>query len=108
DNGAKIVAGLLSTKTTISGKKGGGDGTPVSFGTYGLPSSFNEAPGVLVQLQSRNNEADNQPLWLTASAKDLKRNGFTSLLERSEVTNNAFLSNPEEVAFVAGLGEGFV
>ncbi len=108
DNGAKIVAGLLSTKTTISGKKGGGDGTPVSFGTYGLTSSFNEAPGVLVQLQSRNNEADNQPLWLTASAKDLKRNGFTALLERSEVTNNALLSNPEDVAFVAGLGEGFV
>lgn len=108
DNGAKIVAGLLSTQTTISGKKGGGGGTSVSFGAYGLTSNFNEAPGVLVQLQSRNNETGNQPLWLTASAKDLKKNGFTALLERSEITNNAVLPNPEEVAFVAGLGEGFV
>ncbi|WP_434762386.1 DUF6701 domain-containing protein [Vibrio fortis] len=108
DNGAKIVAGSFSTKKTISGRDNKGSGTSINFNSYGLSSSFSSAPGVLVQLQSKENNSNGEPLWLTATAKNPSRYNVTVMLDRSEVTNNSNLTNPEEVAFVAGLGEGFV
>lgn len=108
DNGAKIVAGSFSTKKTISGRDNKGSGTSINFNSYGLSSSFGSAPGVLVQLQSKENNSNGEPLWLTATAKNPSRYNVTVMLDRSEVTNNSNLANPEEVAFVAGLGEGFV
>ncbi|GMM89230.1 DUF6701 domain-containing protein [Vibrio fortis] len=108
DNGAKIVAGSFSTKKTISGRDNKGSGTTIDFNSYGLSSNFSSAPGVLVQLQSKENSVNGDPLWLTATAKNPSSSSVTIMLDRSEVTNNADLAKPEDVAFVAGLGEGFV
>ncbi|PMH39931.1 hypothetical protein BCU68_07235 [Vibrio sp. 10N.286.49.B3] len=115
DNGAKIVAGTVSSNLTYSNSNSSGGSNQrltVDFSDYDENSSdFTSDPGVLVQIQSINNQVNNQPLWLTAIAYQPDEDGFDLILDRSEVTPNAPNNRPmasESVAFVAGLGEGFV
>ncbi|MEH0688598.1 hypothetical protein H4F17_05945 [Vibrio cholerae] len=110
-SGAKLVAGLVSYNRTYSNAGGGGNSRlTVNYSSYGLTSNFDSNPGVLVQIQSINNidSSTSQPLWLTPIALNPSRSNFSLILDRSEVTSNAVLPVSEQVAFVAGLGEGFV
>ncbi|EPI6151587.1 hypothetical protein M2G43_14105 [Vibrio vulnificus] len=111
NNGAKIVAGLVEHNLTYSnagGLSNNNKAKAVRFSDYGLSGQFASPPGVLVQIQSRNNESAGQPIWLTAIALNPSSFDFDLVLDRSEVSANANLARNEQVAFVAGLGEGFV
>ncbi|EKG2484081.1 hypothetical protein QTV42_003712 [Vibrio vulnificus] len=111
NNGAKIVAGLVEHNLTYSnagGLSNNNKAKAVRFSDYGLSGQFASSPGVLVQIQSRNNESAGQPIWLTAIALNPSSFDFDLVLDRSEVSANANLARNEKVAFVAGLGEGFV
>ncbi|MCE7635897.1 hypothetical protein LZT07_00985 [Vibrio fluvialis] len=111
NNGAKIVAGLVEHNLTYSnagGLNNNNKAKAVRFSDYGLSGQFASSPGVLVQIQSRNNESAGQPIWLTAIALNPSSFDFDLVLDRSEVSANANLARNEQVAFVAGLGEGFV
>ncbi|WP_045391574.1 polymer-forming cytoskeletal protein [Vibrio rotiferianus] len=109
DSGAMLVAGKVSSKHTFSNKPNGTNNISkqVNFINFGLNTAFSQPPGVLVQIQTRNNMVGSQPLWLNTIALDPTRTGFSLIIDRSEVTKNAVLDQPEEVAFVAGYGEGF-
>ncbi|EIC9814912.1 MSHA biogenesis protein MshQ [Vibrio alginolyticus] len=109
DSGAMLVAGKVSSKHTFSNKPDGTNNISkqVNFINFGLNTAFSKPPGVLVQIQTRNNMVGSQPLWLNTIALDPTRTGFSLIIDRSEVTKNAVLDQPEEVAFVAGYGEGF-
>ncbi|NMS31330.1 hypothetical protein HKB24_01670, partial [Vibrio parahaemolyticus] len=108
-SGAMLVAGKVSSKHTFSNKPDGTNNISkqVNFINFGLNTAFSKPPGVLVQIQTRNNMVGSQPLWLNTIALDPTRTGFSLIIDRSEVTKNAVLDQPEEVAFVAGYGEGF-
>lgn len=109
DGDAMIVAGKVSSNLTYSNIGGSTyRSKDVKFRNYGLNTQFASAPGVLVQLQTKNNYKDNQPLWLSSIALNPTTQGFSLILDRSEVTKNAELKHSEEVGFVAGLGQGFV
>ncbi|BBM63678.1 hypothetical protein VA249_03240 [Vibrio alfacsensis] len=109
DGDAMIVAGKVSSDLTFSNIGGSAYlSKEVEFRQYGLNTQFASSPGVLVQLQTKNNYKDNQPLWLSSIALNPTTKGFSLILDRSEVTRNAELNTPEEVGFVAGLGQGFV
>ncbi|EIQ1513622.1 MSHA biogenesis protein MshQ [Vibrio parahaemolyticus] len=109
DGDAMIVAGKVSSNLTYSNIGGSTyRSKDVKFLNYGLNTQFASAPGVLVQLQTKNNYKDNQPLWLSSIALNPTTQGFSLILDRSEVTKNAELKHSEEVGFVAGLGQGFV
>ncbi|WP_406717633.1 DUF6701 domain-containing protein [Vibrio parahaemolyticus] len=109
DGDAMIVAGKVSSNLTYSNIGGSTyRSKDVKFRNYGLNTQFASAPGVLVQLQTKNNYKDNQPLWLSSIALNPTTQGFSLILDRSEVTKNAELKRSEEVGFVAGLGQGFV
>ncbi|MFN1516369.1 DUF6701 domain-containing protein [Vibrio owensii] len=109
DGDAMIVAGKVSSNLTYSNIGGSTyRSKDVKFRNYGLNTQFASAPGVLVQLQTKNNYKDNQPLWLSTIALNPTTQGFSLILDRSEVTKNAELKHSEEVGFVAGLGQGFV
>lgn len=109
DGDAMIVAGKVSSNVTYSNIGGTQYKSKyVKFSDYGLNTLFASAPGVLVQLQTKYNKKNGQPLWLSSIALDPTRQGFSLILDRSEVTQNALLATPEEVGFVAGLGQGFV
>ncbi|ELH7812642.1 MSHA biogenesis protein MshQ [Vibrio harveyi] len=109
DGDATIVAGTVSSDLTYSNIGGSKyQSKDVQFRNYGLNAQFASPPGVLVQLQTKNNYKNNQPLWLTSIALNPTTKGFSLILDRSEVTKNAELDTPEEVGFVAGLGQGFV
>ncbi|CAH1536905.1 conserved exported hypothetical protein [Vibrio rotiferianus] len=109
DSGAMLVAGKVSSKQTFSNKPNGTNNISkqVNFINFGLNTAFSQPPGVLVQIQTRNNMVGSQPLWLNTIALDPTRTGFSLIIDRSEVTKNEVLDQPEEVAFVAGYGEGF-
>ncbi|MFH4593639.1 DUF6701 domain-containing protein [Vibrio alginolyticus] len=109
DGDAMIVAGKVSSDLTYSNIGGTTyKSKNVLFGDFGLNTSFASAPGVLVQLQTKNNYINGQPLWLSSIALNPTVQGFSLILDRSEVTKNAVLAKSEDVAFVAGLGQGFV
>ncbi|BDR12333.1 DUF6701 domain-containing protein [Vibrio sp. STUT-A11] len=110
DGDAMIVAGKVSSKHTFSNKSGGTNNISkqVNFSSFGLSTAFSQPPGVLVQLQTKNNYSNGQPLWLSTIAYSPTEQGFSLILDRSEVTQNAVLDESEDVAFVAGLGQGFV
>ncbi|EHH2456001.1 DUF6701 domain-containing protein [Vibrio parahaemolyticus] len=109
DGDAMIVAGEVSSNLTYSNIGGSTyRSKEVKFRDFGLNTSFASAPGVLVQLQTKNNYKDNQPLWLSSIALNPTKQGFSLILDRSEVTKNAELKHSEKVGFVAGLGQGFV
>ncbi|HHF0534459.1 TPA: DUF6701 domain-containing protein [Vibrio alginolyticus] len=109
DGDAMIVAGKVSSDLTYSNIGGTTyKSKNVLFRDFGLNTSFASAPGVLVQLQTKNNYINGQPLWLSSIALNPTVQGFSLILDRSEVTKNAVLDESEDVAFVAGLGQGFV
>lgn len=109
DGDAMIVAGKVSSNLTYSNIGGTTyKSKNVRFRDFGLNTSFASAPGVLVQLQTKNNYISGQPLWLSSIALNPTVQGFSLILDRSEVTKNAVLAKSEDVAFVAGLGQGFV
>ncbi|ELA7328211.1 MSHA biogenesis protein MshQ [Vibrio alginolyticus] len=109
DGDAMIVAGKISSDLTYSNIGGTTyKSKNVLFRDFGLNTSFASAPGVLVQLQTKNNYINGQPLWLSSIALNPTVQGFSLILDRSEVTKNAVLAKSEDVAFVAGLGQGFV
>ncbi|MCE9830104.1 DUF6701 domain-containing protein [Vibrio diabolicus] len=109
DGDAMIVAGKVSSNLTYSNIGGTTyKSKNVRFRDFGLNTSFASAPGVLVQLQTKNNYINGQPLWLSSIALNPTVQGFSLILDRSEVTKNAVLAKSEDVAFVAGLGQGFV
>ncbi|HHB1592508.1 TPA: DUF6701 domain-containing protein [Vibrio campbellii] len=109
DGDAMIVAGEVSSNLTYSNIGGSTyRSKEVKFRDFGLNTSFASAPGVLVQLQTRNNYSGNEPLWLSSIALNPTTKGFSLIIDRSEVTRNSVLSRSENVAFVAGLGQGFV
>ncbi|MCS0224116.1 MSHA biogenesis protein MshQ [Vibrio alginolyticus] len=109
DGDAMIVAGKVSSDLTYSNIGGTTyKSKNVLFSDFGLNTSFASAPGVLVQLQTKNNYINGQPLWLSSIALNPTVQGFSLILDRSEVTKNAVLAKSEDVAFVAGLGQGFV
>ncbi|MCS0411019.1 MSHA biogenesis protein MshQ [Vibrio diabolicus] len=109
DGDAMIVAGKVSSDLTYSNIGGTTyKSKNVRFRDFGLNTSFASAPGVLVQLQTKNNYINGQPLWLSSIALNPTVQGFSLILDRSEVTKNAVLAKSEDVAFVAGLGQGFV
>ncbi|EOX4945377.1 DUF6701 domain-containing protein [Vibrio alginolyticus] len=109
DGDAMIVAGKVSSDLTYSNIGGTTyKSKNVLFRDFGLNTSFASAPGVLVQLQTKNNYINGQPLWLSSIALNPTVQGFSLILDRSEVTKNAVLAKSEDVAFVAGLGQGFV
>lgn len=109
DGDAMIVAGKVSSDLTYSNIGGTTyKSKNVLFRDFGLNTSFASAPGVLVQLQTKNNYINGQPLWLSTIAYSPTEQGFSLILDRSEVTQNAVLDESEDVAFVAGLGQGFV
>ncbi|MBR9873823.1 MAG: MSHA biogenesis protein MshQ [Vibrionaceae bacterium] len=109
DGDAMIVAGKVSSDLSYSNIDGAdNESKNVRFSDYGLNTSFASAPGVLVQLQTKNNYSNGQPLWLSTIAFSPTEQGFSLILDRSEITQNAVLAQPEDVAFVAGLGQGFV
>ncbi|MCG6393974.1 MSHA biogenesis protein MshQ [Vibrio alginolyticus] len=109
DGDAMIVAGKVSSDLTYSNIGGTTyKSKNVQFRDFGLNTSFASAPGVLVQLQTKNNYINGQPLWLSSIALNPTVQGFSLILDRSEVTKNAVLAKSEDVAFVAGLGQGFV
>lgn len=106
---AKLVAGLAEHNRTFSNAGGTSNvSKQINFSDYGLSDDFSDSPGVLVQIQSMNNMENSQPLWLTPIALNPDEEKFNLVLDRSEVSVNAQLEEPEQVAFVAGLGEGFV
>lgn len=110
-NGAKVVSGLVEHNRTYSNAGGitnSNKAKTVRFSDFGLTSNFSSSPGVLVQVQSRNNSSGGQPIWLTSIALSPSTSQFSLVLDRSEVSVNEDLANSEQVAFVAGLGEGFV
>ncbi|WP_043883542.1 DUF6701 domain-containing protein [Vibrio campbellii] len=109
DGDAMIVAGEVSSNLTYSNIGGSTyRSKEVKFRDFGLNTSFASAPGVLVQLQTRKNYSGNEPLWLSSIALNPTTKGFSLIIDRSEVTRNSVLSRSEDVAFVAGLGQGFV
>ncbi|MGF1883050.1 DUF6701 domain-containing protein [Vibrio splendidus] len=109
DNGAKIVAGEVSYDKTYSNAGGwGNNNKTVRFSDFGLNQSFNSSPGVLVQIQTVQNNVNGSPLWLTPIALNPSRSSFSLVLDRSEVSRNGYSITPEKVGFVAGLGQGFV
>ncbi len=109
DGDAMIVAGKVSSDLTYSNIGGTTyKSKNVLFRDFGLNTSFASAPGVLVQLQTKNNYINGQPLWLSSIALNPTVQGFSLILDRSEVTKNAVLAKSEDLAFVAGLGQGFV
>ncbi|ENP8357371.1 MSHA biogenesis protein MshQ [Vibrio alginolyticus] len=109
DGDAMIVAGKVSSDLTYSNIGGTTyKSKNVLFRDFGLNTSFASAPGVLVQLQTKNNYINGQPLWLSSIALNPTVQAFSLILDRSEVTKNAVLAKSEDVAFVAGLGQGFV
>ena len=109
DGDAMIVAGKVSSNLSYSNIDGSdNESKNVRFSDYGLNTSFASAPGVLVQLQTKNNYSNGQPLWLSTIAFSPTEQGFSLILDRSEITQNAVLAQSEDVAFVAGLGQGFV
>ncbi len=109
DGDAMIVAGKVSSDLTYSNIGGTTyKSKNVLFRDFDLNTSFASAPGVLVQLQTKNNYINGQPLWLSSIALNPTVQGFSLILDRSEVTKNAVLAKSEDVAFVAGLGQGFV
>ncbi|PMO01758.1 hypothetical protein BCT19_21300 [Vibrio splendidus] len=109
DSGAKLVAGTVDYNRTYSNVGGGFNNSKlVQFSDFGLSSNFSSSPGVLVQIQSLSNMQGSAPVWLTPIALNPTTNAFNLVLDRSEVSSNAQLTSNEQVAFVAGLGEGFI
>ncbi|WP_086971258.1 DUF6701 domain-containing protein [Vibrio coralliirubri] len=109
DSGAKLVAGTVDYNRTYSNVGGGSNNSKlVQFSDFGLSSKFSSSPGVLVQIQSLSNMQGSAPVWLTPIALNPTTNAFNLVLDRSEVSSNAQLTSNEQVAFVAGLGEGFI
>ncbi|MEZ9540936.1 DUF6701 domain-containing protein [Vibrio sp. 10N.286.48.C11] len=109
DSGAKLVAGTVDYNRTYSNVGGGSNNSKlVQFSDFGLSSNFSSSPGVLVQIQSLSNMQGSAPVWLTPIALNPTTNAFNLVLDRSEVSSNAQLTSNEQVAFVAGLGEGFI
>ncbi|NOH83627.1 MSHA biogenesis protein MshQ [Vibrio sp. 03-59-1] len=111
-NGSRIVAGSVNTNTAC-GKKNGCNKQLINYTDFGAPNPFSgsasEAPGVLVEIQTQNNKlADGEPRWITGAADNVSKNSFNLFLERSEVGANIDISSDEKVAFVAGLGQGYV
>ncbi|WP_327196345.1 DUF6701 domain-containing protein [Vibrio fortis] len=109
DSGAKLVAGTVDYNRTYSNAGGGSNKSKsVRFSDFGLSSNFSSSPGVLVQIQSLSNMQGSTPVWLTPIALNPTTSAFNLVLDRSEVSSNAQLPSNEQVAFVAGLGEGFI
>ncbi|MEZ8726962.1 DUF6701 domain-containing protein [Vibrio cyclitrophicus] len=109
DSGAKLVAGTIDYNRTYSNAGGGANNSKsVQFSDFGLSSNFSSSPGVLVQIQSLSNMQGSAPVWLTPIALNPTTSTFNLVLDRSEVSSNAQLASNEQVAFVAGLGEGFI
>ena len=109
DSGAKLVAGTIDYNRTYSNAGGGANNSKsVQFSDFGLSSNFSSSPGVLVQIQSLSNMQGSAPVWLTPIALNPTTSSFNLVLDRSEVSSNAQLARNEQVAFVAGLGEGFI
>ncbi|WP_210459041.1 DUF6701 domain-containing protein [Vibrio crassostreae] len=109
DSGAKLVAGTVDYNRTYSNAGGGSNKRKlVRFSDFGLSSNFSSSPGVLVQIQSLRNMQGSAPVWLTPIALNPTTSAFNLVLDRSEVSSNAQLARNEQVAFVAGLGEGFI
>lgn len=111
-NGSRIVAGSVNTNTAC-GKKNGCNKKLINYTDFGAPNPFqgsvSEKPGVLVEVQTLNNKlADGEPRWITGAAESVTKNSFNLFLERSEVGSNSDISIDEKVAFVAGLGQGYV
>ncbi|WP_017051174.1 DUF6701 domain-containing protein [Vibrio genomosp. F6] len=111
-NGSRIVAGSVNTNTAC-GKKNGCNKKLINYTDFGAPNPFSgsasENPGVLVEIQTQNNKlADGEPRWITGAAESVTKNSFNLFLERSEVGSNSDISIDEKVAFVAGLGQGYV
>lgn len=109
DSGAKLVAGTVDYNRTYSNVGDGSNNSKlVQFSDFGLSSNFSSSPGVLVQIQSLSNMQGSAPVWLTPIALNPTTSAFNLVLDRSEVSSNAQLTSNEQVAFVAGLGEGFI
>ncbi|MGR5195866.1 DUF6701 domain-containing protein [Vibrio rotiferianus] len=116
--GAKISAGYVDADLTTSKATG-----EVDFHTqevyYKSRFDYGSEPGVLVQIQTRNNNQlenntssrpQDNPLWLTAIGYEPNNKSFELIIDRSEVspnTRNNRLKHKERVAYVAGLGEGY-
>ncbi|HBC3863576.1 DUF6701 domain-containing protein [Vibrio parahaemolyticus] len=116
--GAKISAGYVDADLTTSKATG-----QVDFHTqevnYNSRFDSGAEPGVLVQIQTRNNNQlennissrpQDTPLWLTAIGYEPNNRSFELILDRSEVSPNRYndkLRFKERVAYVAGLGEGY-
>ncbi|RBW64052.1 hypothetical protein DS893_17435 [Vibrionales bacterium C3R12] len=117
NNGSKIVAGSIDTKKSCSrldGTAGSGANSCtqfdlISYSDYGLMNPFLDTPGVLVEIQTNNNKyLSGEPEWLTGAAVVEDDNEFELFLERSEVIVEGNVDAKEKVAFVAGLGQGYI
>ncbi|EJE4204232.1 TPA: DUF6701 domain-containing protein [Vibrio parahaemolyticus] len=117
-SGAKISAGYVDADVTTSKANNKLDLHKQTV-SYRSRFSTGAKPGVLVQVQTRNNnqhennqkaEAQDAPLWLTAIAFKPDDDSFDLIIDRSEITpnrSNDRLRHKERVAYVAGLGEGY-
>ncbi|MBM5068396.1 MSHA biogenesis protein MshQ [Vibrio parahaemolyticus] len=117
-SGAKISAGYVDADLTTSKANNRLDLHKQKV-FYKSRFSTGAEPGVLVQVQTRNNnqhennqiaEAQDAPLWLTAIAFKPDDDSFDLIIDRSEITpnrSNDRLRYKEKVAYVAGLGEGY-
>lgn len=110
-DGAVIVAGTTVSKTLTKATDKYKDmiGDDIKFSDFGLTHAFGGIPGVLVEPQTMNNRYsdDNKTKWMTGYAGHVTVNGFKLALDVSGVKNYS-LANDEDVAFVAGLGSGYV
>ncbi|MEZ8105628.1 DUF6701 domain-containing protein [Vibrio cortegadensis] len=112
-NGSRIVAGSVNTNTACGKNTNKCKPDLVNYTDFGAPNPFpgktSEKPGVLVEIQTQENKlADGEPRWITGAANDVTKNSFNLFLERSEVGIDADIKRNEKVAFVAGLGQGYV
>ena len=120
-NGTQILAGRFDTKKTVH-RTDGNAFHKVNFSSFGL-STFTplsgsgvQLPGVLTQIQSTNNVyvagdgehyAKGQPEWMTSVVKNVSLRSFKYAIELSETQNHSVTEN-ETVAFVAGIGRGYI
>lgn len=120
-NGTQIIAGRFDTKKTVH-RTDGHTFQRINFSDFGLPrfvpitGSSGQLPGVLTQIQSTNNVYSSesrghyiqaQPEWMTSVVKNVSLTSFKYAIELSETKDHTITEN-ETVAFVAGMGRGYI
>lgn len=102
-DGTLIEAGTHAT-TSLQG----GTNQPFTGGWDNILFSapFNDAPAVLTQIQSLNNETNAIPdqtstPWITAAVQGITQGGFSVALERSEVADGATITSSESIGYIA-------